>query len=143
MRKEYVEDGLYDSYYLGQVGSGGAAFADTRYQRGDGLVGIFRGLFRAATPLLKRGAMAIRSGGGVAKDVASGKNVKQALRHRGKQGLGEMIDRSVTNRMQTLIHHTRSRPIKRKRKSHSVISHKRRRPNDIVVHKDSCPCAKS
>ena len=71
MRKH---DGLCDNYYLGQVGSGGAAFAGARYQRGHGLGGIFIGLFRAATPLLKRGAMAlvkqiIRSGSQVAKDV--------------------------------------------------------------------------
>ena len=138
MRKQYVDDGLYDNYYIGQVGSGGAAFAGARYQRGHGLGGIFRGLFRAATPLFKRGAMAlgkqiIRSGGRVAKDVAAGNNFKQALRHRGKQGLGEMIDRAVTNRIQPPTHHTRSWPIKRKRKSHSVIRHKRRRPNDIFV----------
>ena len=138
MRKQYVDDGLYDSYYLGQVGSGGAAFAGARYQRGHGLGGIFRGLFRAATPLLKRGAMVlgkqiIRSGGRVARDVAAGKNLKQALRHRGRQGLGEMIDQAVTTRMQPPTRRKRSRSIKRRRKSHSVIRHKRRRPNDIFV----------
>ena len=77
MRKQYVDDGLYDNYYLGQVGSGGAVFAGARYQRGHGLGGIFRGLFRAATPLLKRGAMVlgkqiIRSDSRVSKDVAAG-----------------------------------------------------------------------
>ena len=139
MRKQYVDDdGLYDNYYLGQVGSGGAAFAGARYQRGHGLGGIFRGLFRAATPMLKRGAIAlgkqiIRSGGRVARDVAAGKNLKQALRHRSRQGLGEIIDRAVTNRMQPPKHRKRSQPIKRRRKSHSVIRHKRRRPNDIFV----------
>ena len=71
MRKQYVDDGMYDNYYLGQVGSGGSAFAGDSYQRGHGIGGIFRGLFRAATPLLKRGVMAIgkqiiRSGGRVA-----------------------------------------------------------------------------
>ena len=76
MRKQYVDDGLYDNYYI--VGSGGAAFAGARYQRRHGFSGIFGGLFRAATPLLKRGAMALgkqitRSGTRVAKDVAAGK----------------------------------------------------------------------
>ena len=33
MRKQNVDDGLHDNYYLGQVGSGGAAFAGARYQR--------------------------------------------------------------------------------------------------------------
>ena len=129
MRKQYVDDGLYDNYYLGQVGSGGAAFAGARYQRGHGLGGIFRGLFRAATPLLKKGAMAlgkqiIRSGSRVVKDVAAGKNFKQALRRRGKQGLGEMIESAVV---------PKHKPIKRKRKPHSIISHKRRRLNDIFA----------
>ena len=87
MRKQYVDDWLYDNYYSGQVGSGSAAFAGARCQRGHGLGGMFRGLFRAATQLLKRGAMAlgkqiISSGGEVAKDVAAGKKFKQALRHR-------------------------------------------------------------
>ena len=96
MRKQYVDDGLYDNYYIGQVGGGGGAFASARYQRGHELGGIFRGLFPAATPMLKRGAMAlgkqiIRSGGRVARDVAAGKKFKQALRHRSRQGLGEMI----------------------------------------------------
>ena len=129
-----VDDGLYDNCYLGQVGSGGAAFAGARYQRGHGLGGIFGGLFRAATPMLKRGAIAlgkqiIRSGG----RVAAGKNLKQVLRHRSRQGLGEIIDRAVTNRTQPPKHRKRSQPIKRRRKSHSVIRHKRRRPNDIFV----------
>ena len=138
MRKQYVDDGMYDNYYIGQVGSGGAALVGARYQRGHGLGGIFRGLFRAATPMLKRGVMALgkqisRSGGRVARDVAAGKKFKQALRHRRRQGLGEIIDRAVTNRMQPPRHRKRGRSIKRRRKSHSVIRHKIRRPNDIFV----------
>ena len=129
-----ADDGLYDNYYLGKVSSGGAAFAGARYQRGHGLGGIFRGLFRAATPILKRGAIALgKQIIRVARDVAAGKNLKQALRHRSRQGLGEIIDRAVTNRMQPPKHRRRSQPIKRRRTSRSVIRHKRRRPNDIFV----------
>ena len=79
------------------------------------------------------GKQIIRSGGRVGRDVAAGKNLKQALRRRSRQGLGEIIDRAVTNRMQPPTRRKRSQPIKRRRKSHSVIRHKRRRPNDIFV----------
>jgi hypothetical protein len=39
-----------------QAGKGYPVFAERRYQRGHGLGSIFGGLFKAAMPLLKKGA---------------------------------------------------------------------------------------
>jgi hypothetical protein len=43
-------------YYIHQAGKGYPVFAGRRYQRGHGLGSIFGGLFKAAMPLLKKGA---------------------------------------------------------------------------------------
>ena len=46
----------YHDYYIHQAGKGYPVFAGRRYQRGHGLGSIFGGLFKAAVPLLKKGA---------------------------------------------------------------------------------------
>jgi hypothetical protein len=47
---------LGHDYYKPQAGKGYPVFAGRRYQRGHGLGSIFGGLFKAAMPLLKKGA---------------------------------------------------------------------------------------
>ncbi|DAC80270.1 TPA_asm: cupiennin [Branchiostoma lancelet adintovirus] len=64
-------------------------------QRGYGLGGIFRGLFRSAVPLLKRGAKAVgkqalRSGIDLAQDVFNGQGVKLAAKRRAGE-LGQRL----------------------------------------------------
>jgi hypothetical protein len=44
----------YHDYSIHQAGKGYPVFAGRRYQRGHGLGSIFRGLFKAAMPLLKK-----------------------------------------------------------------------------------------
>ena len=61
--------------------------AGTRYQRGHGLGSIFGGLFKAAVPLLKKGAKtlgrkALKTGLNIDEDVVAGKNLKQAAKSR-------------------------------------------------------------
>jgi hypothetical protein len=63
----------YD-YYIHQAGKGYPVFAGRRYQRGHGLGSIFGGLFKAAMPLLKKGAKtlgreALKTGLNIAGDV--------------------------------------------------------------------------
>jgi hypothetical protein len=45
----------YHDYYIYQAGKGYPVFAGRRYQRGHWLGSIFRGLFKAAISLLKKG----------------------------------------------------------------------------------------
>jgi hypothetical protein len=66
-----------------QAGKGYPVFAGRRYQRGHGLGSIFGGLFKAALPLLKKGAKtlgreALKTGLNIAGDVVQGRNIKQA-----------------------------------------------------------------
>jgi hypothetical protein len=62
------------------------------YQRGHGLGSIFGGLFKAAMPLLKKGAKtlereALKTGLDIARDVVQGRNSKQAAKLRLKSTL--------------------------------------------------------
>jgi hypothetical protein len=62
-------------------GKGYPVFAGRRYQRGHGLGSIFGGLFKAAIPLLKKGAKtlgreALKTGLNIVGDV--GRTIKQA-----------------------------------------------------------------
>jgi hypothetical protein len=73
----------YHDYYIHQAREGYPVFAGRRYQRGHGLGSIFGGLFKAAMPLLKKGAKtlgrgALKTGLNIVGDVVQGRNIKQA-----------------------------------------------------------------
>jgi hypothetical protein len=77
----------YHDYYIHQAGKGYLMFAGRRYQRGHGLGSIFGGLFKAAMPLLKKGAKtlgreALKTGLNIAGDVVQGRNIKPAAEAR-------------------------------------------------------------
>jgi hypothetical protein len=64
----------YHDYYIHQAGKGYPVFAGRRYQTGHGLGSIFGGLFKAALPLLKKGAKTLgrevlKTGLNIAGDV--------------------------------------------------------------------------
>ena len=78
-----------------QVGFG-YGFVGTPYQRGAGLGSIFASLFRAIAPMAKSaaktvGKRALNAGLNVASDVLSGQNPKEALKMRGKEMGGDLI----------------------------------------------------
>ena len=70
-----------------------------------GLGGLFRSLARAVMPLVKRGAKALgksalNTGTNVLKNVVAGKDLKQAIKARGKEALTDAKDKAI-NRLQT------------------------------------------
>ena len=91
---------LFDRYYSNQAGSGGGVdvFRGTRMQKGHGLGGLFRGLFKSAMPLLKSGMKAaapmlkrgaktlgkqvLDSGMNLAGDLLDGESIKSSARKR-------------------------------------------------------------
>ena len=93
---------VFDRYYLDQAGSGNNVFAGSRTQRGHGLGSIFSGLFKAAAPLLKRGAkalgtQALKTGMEIAGDVIDGKNIKTAALSRARNAGSELRNRALDN----------------------------------------------
>lgn len=70
------------------------------YQKGHGLGGIFRSIFRIAAPIIKNvgksalksvGRQAFRSGRDLAADLIQGKSFKESVKRRGKEGLKKSV----------------------------------------------------
>jgi hypothetical protein len=90
----------YHDYYLHQAGRGYTVYVGTRYQRGHELGIIFGGLFKAAVPLLKKGAKtlgreALKTGLNIAEDVVAGKNLKQATKSRLKSTGQNLLQKAI------------------------------------------------
>ena len=88
---------LFEDYYLNQAGNGYPVFTGSRIQRGHGLGSLFSGLFKAATPLLKRGAkalgkQALTTGMELANDLIEGRNFKTAAKKRLKRAGSKLIN---------------------------------------------------
>ena len=103
MKKLYTPNHkLYEQYYLYQAKKNGGnlpAFHGVRSQHGYGLGGIFRGLFRWATPHLRQGAKvlgkkALQTGVNVSQDVIEGNDIKAAVSKRAEQALGDITSQN-------------------------------------------------
>ena len=98
-----ADPALYEQYYLNQAGHGyNPVFAGSRMQRGHGLGSIFSGLFKAATPLLKRGAkalgkQALSTGMELANDLLEGRNFKTAAKSRLKKAGSSLMKDAVNS----------------------------------------------
>ena len=95
--------GVYERYYMNQVGKGLPIFSGPALQKGYGLGGILGGLLRSAVPLLKQGAKAVgkqalRSGLGLAQDALSGQNVKASAKKRLREA-GNTLTSQAMHRM--------------------------------------------
>ena len=127
----------YESYYKNQSGGGGQFFQGTRYQKGYGLGGILKGLFRSALPMIAKGVktigkQAMRTGIDIAGDALSGQDLKSSSKRRLKQagrsltskalrnvGVHPSKKKSIKRRKSTQIH--RSTPNKRMRRSPDIF----------------------
>ncbi|GIY84882.1 uncharacterized protein F54H12.2 [Caerostris darwini] len=80
----------FEEHYTNQSGSGIPHYEGISFQRGYGLGGVFRRLFRAALPFLVRGGKvvgkeALVTGTKVINDVLSGKDLETAAKSRSKE----------------------------------------------------------
>ena len=57
MKVHQSDRNLFDRYYMNQAGGGGRGdvFRGSRMQRGHGIGGLFKGLFKSVKPLLNSG----------------------------------------------------------------------------------------
>ena len=93
-------EAMKHQFYLNQAGRGYPVYVGTRYQRGHELGIIFGGLFKAAVPLLKKGAKtlgreALKTGLNLALDVMEGQNVKQAAKSRLKSTRQNLLQKAI------------------------------------------------
>ncbi|GFV34582.1 uncharacterized protein TNCV_1448881 [Trichonephila clavipes] len=85
-----LNSGDFVPFERGQIGSGLTHYKGINFQKGYGIGGIFRLLFRAALPFLVKGGKTIgkevlMTGSRVASDVLSGENFKQAVKTRSRE----------------------------------------------------------
>lgn len=118
----------YVSYYLEQQqGRGMPVFRGSPWQMGYGqmgygLGGLFRNVARAMMPMVKSGAktlgkLALNAGANVLGDIASGRNLKESVKSRGKEAANVAKNKAV-NRLQT---YAQTGSGKRKRQKASTV----------------------
>ena len=132
MKKFYTPNHkLYEQYYLDQAKQKGGhlpAFHGVQSQRGYGLGGIFKGLFRWAMPYIRQGAKmlgkkALKTGVNVAQDVIEGKDIKATVSKRVEQALGDITSQNSPQEQSG----GGRKAIKRKSQLHSFARSKRRK----------------
>ena len=90
-------------YYLkNQNGGALAGFRGARTQRGYGLGSFFKSIACVAVPLVKRGVNAIgqkavETAVNVGHDVLAGKNMKEAVKNKGRQAVNDLAKQGVNN----------------------------------------------
>ncbi len=90
----------WEQFFHGQTGHGLVGYRGTAYQRGAGFGSLLGGLLQSFLPVAKSigktvGKQALRTGAEVAADALSGRNIVNALEHRGKVGASKLIAKGV------------------------------------------------
>ncbi|GFX89721.1 uncharacterized protein TNCV_3711531 [Trichonephila clavipes] len=114
----------FEDHYAGQIGSGLTQYKGINFQKGYGIGGIFRRLFRAALPFLVKGSKTIgkevlMTGSRVASDVLSGENFKEAVKTRSRES-GKKLAQKTIDRVQSMVGKGQ---YKRKRKKQKNLFH--------------------
>lgn len=103
----------YKNYYLNQAGGQYNVFRGVARQRGYGLGGMFKSMFRYilplfkshALPVIRRGAEAIgteavRAASNIATDAIKGEDIKQSFQHHANSAI-ENLSTQAKNRLQS------------------------------------------
>jgi len=128
----------FEDYYTNQSGNGLNYYQGATYQKGYGIGGLFRSLFRVAIPLFKSGAKAIgkqmlKSGVDLVNDVAQGVDVQTAAKQRLKEA-GKVLANKATTKVRTMIGSGKKNK-KRKQSKRGIISRsaKKHKVRDIFA----------
>lgn len=112
----------FEEHYAGQTGNGLPYYRGVSFQKGYGIGGFFRRMFRAAFPFLMKstktiGKEALRAGSRVATDVLlDGQNFGEAVRTRAKES-GKTLAQSAIDKVQSMVgkgRYKRKRKVKRR-----------------------------
>lgn len=80
----------FEDFYLNQAGNGISFYQGQPHQKGYGIGGWFKKIFRSALPFITRGAKTVgkevlRTGTQIANDVLEGRNVQESTEMRVKE----------------------------------------------------------
>ncbi|GFV77441.1 uncharacterized protein F54H12.2 [Trichonephila clavipes] len=116
----------YEDYFVNQAGNGLSYYQGQSFQKGYGIGGWFKRLFRSALPFLSRGAKSVgkevlRTGTQIANDLLEGRNLQESAEERAKE-TGRILAKKAIIKKQTICS-VKGKPIKEKKKvSHSIES---------------------
>ncbi|GFS76303.1 uncharacterized protein F54H12.2 [Trichonephila clavipes] len=80
----------YEDYHANEAGNGLSYYLGQSFQKGYGIGGWFKRLFRTALPFLTRGAKSVgkevsETGTQIANDLLEEQNLEDAAKHRAKE----------------------------------------------------------
>lgn len=108
----------FEEYYSNQGGNGLPYYKGISLQRGSGLGGIFKSMYRMVLPLFKSGAralgkQALKSGIDIANDYVQGKDLKTASEQRAREAAKILTDKAST-KVKTMIGGNKRKRVKKK-----------------------------
>jgi hypothetical protein len=97
---------LSETSHQNQKGGGLRGFEGFRYQRGAGLGSFFRGLFRAALPVISNvgrtvGKQALSTGAAIMQDIVNGEDIEKVAKSRGREAAGQLLTKAANAIKQT------------------------------------------
>ncbi|GFX57118.1 uncharacterized protein F54H12.2 [Trichonephila clavipes] len=145
----------YEDYYVNQAGNGLSYYQGQSFQKGSGIGGWFKRLFRTALPFLTRGAKSVgkevlKTGTQIVNDLLEGQNLEDAAKHRTKE-TGRKLAREAIKKADDMLGQGKS--IKERKDSQNTSFRlKPGKRKDVIflirnkmafLLKDSPECAKS
>lgn len=90
----------FEDFYVNQAGNGLSYYQGQTYQKGYGIGGWFKKLFRTALPFLTRGAKTVgkevlRTGSQIANDILEGRNIRESAETRTKEAGKNLAKKAI------------------------------------------------
>lgn len=97
----------FEDHYVNQAGNGLAYYRGQPSQKGYGIGGWFKNLFRTALPLLAKGAKSVgkevlRTTSHIASDVLEGQNFQESAEKRAKEA-GQLLAKKAINKANDML----------------------------------------
>ncbi|GFW21814.1 uncharacterized protein F54H12.2 [Trichonephila clavipes] len=114
----------YEDYFVNQAGNGLSYYQGQSFQKGYGIGGWFKRLFRFALPFLSRGAKSVgrevlRTGAQIANDLLEGQNLQESAEERAKE-MGRILAKKAIKKADDML--GKGKAYKRKKET-SKVSH--------------------
>ena len=134
----------YEQYFTNQANNKIPVYEGYRFQRGYGLGGVFRKLFKWIMPIVKQhavpvaktvGEQILKGATGFAKDAIRGKNIKESANQRFEETLNELSNRAGVMKGDGLVSdiNTPVKINKKKRKLKRILQSNFRRKRKVDI----------
>lgn len=126
----------FEDYYVNQAGNGLSYYKGQSSQKGYGIGGWFKKLFRSALPFITKGAKSVgkevlRTGTQIAGDLLEGRDIRESAKMRAKE-TGRKLAKKAINTADEML--GQGKKYKRKRKlvnRHTLLKPRKVKTRDI------------